>query len=229
MSGQYNVENRVLWCCRQPSIMVMASTPIAGLSLNGAEYCMVQNEQHLLGQSLKDLLPTDGHRQGRCLPTWCWWCHQEREWLPPAQTIFHLEAPAQVNHFTYIQMDSDSEEFLCSKLRSSGRKFSILGVLTFVLGASRAIKEAAALPALFSSMKLIVELITRRVIMPMKSCQSGGWPCNANSNVAYIEFRIWRKLHAQNWQWVDSDGNRPSISGETVAQLQSGGAYPSVS
>uniref|UniRef100_A0A2P2JF49 Plasma membrane ATPase 4-like n=1 Tax=Rhizophora mucronata TaxID=61149 RepID=A0A2P2JF49_RHIMU len=35
---------------------------------------------------------------------------------------------------------------------------------------------AAALPALFSSMKLIVELINSKTTMPTKSCQSGGFP-----------------------------------------------------
>jgi hypothetical protein len=47
---------------------------------------------------------------------------------------------------------------------------------TFALGASRAMRAAAALPALFSSMKLIVELMMSRVIIPTKSCQSGGFP-----------------------------------------------------
>jgi hypothetical protein len=35
---------------------------------------------------------------------------------------------------------------------------------------------AAALPALFSSMKLIVELMKSSVTIPTKSCQSGGRP-----------------------------------------------------
>lgn len=46
---------------------------------------------------------------------------------------------------------------------------------TFVFGAKRAISAAAALPALFSSIKLIVELMSNRQIIPTKSCQSG--PC----------------------------------------------------
>lgn len=46
-------------------------------------------------------------------------------------------------------------------------------LLTFVLGAKRAISAAAALPALFSSIKLIVELIMSRQMIPKKSCQSG--------------------------------------------------------
>lgn len=50
-------------------------------------------------------------------------------------------------------------------------------IATFVFGASLAISEAAALPALFSSMKLMVELITNSVKIPIKSCQSGGFPC----------------------------------------------------
>jgi predicted acylesterase/phospholipase RssA len=48
------------------------------------------------------------------------------------------------------------------------------GSNTLALGARRAMRAAAALPALFSSMKLIVELIIRSVIIPTKSCQSGG-------------------------------------------------------
>ncbi|WVZ11052.1 hypothetical protein V8G54_015582, partial [Vigna mungo] len=47
---------------------------------------------------------------------------------------------------------------------------------TFVLGARPAIKAAAALPALFSSMKLMVELMSSNTTIPRKSCQSGGLP-----------------------------------------------------
>jgi hypothetical protein len=47
---------------------------------------------------------------------------------------------------------------------------------TLALGARRAMRAAAALPALFSSIKLIVELMTSRVMIPTKSCQSGGFP-----------------------------------------------------
>lgn len=47
-------------------------------------------------------------------------------------------------------------------------------VSTLALGARRAMRAAAALPALFSSMKLIVELMMSRVMIPTKSCQSGG-------------------------------------------------------
>lgn len=47
---------------------------------------------------------------------------------------------------------------------------------TLVLGANCAIRAAAAFPALFSSMKLIVELTNNRMIIPRKSCQSGGSP-----------------------------------------------------
>ena len=35
---------------------------------------------------------------------------------------------------------------------------------------------AAAFPALFSSMKLMVELMTNKTTIPTKSCQSGGLP-----------------------------------------------------
>jgi hypothetical protein len=48
--------------------------------------------------------------------------------------------------------------------------------LTLVLGAKRAISAAAAFPALFSSIKLIVELIISRQTIPTKSCQSGPSP-----------------------------------------------------
>ena len=48
---------------------------------------------------------------------------------------------------------------------------------TFAFGASRAMRAAAALPALFSSMKLIVELMRSKVMIPTKSCQSGAFPC----------------------------------------------------
>lgn len=48
---------------------------------------------------------------------------------------------------------------------------------TLAFGARRAMRAAAALPALFSSMKLMVELIISKVMIPTKSCQSGGFPC----------------------------------------------------
>jgi len=41
---------------------------------------------------------------------------------------------------------------------------------TFVLGAKPAIRAAAAFPALFSSIKLIVEFMTSRAMIPTKSC-----------------------------------------------------------
>ena len=44
------------------------------------------------------------------------------------------------------------------------------------MGARPAIKAAAALPALFSSMKLMVELMISNTTIPTKSCQSGGLP-----------------------------------------------------
>lgn len=46
---------------------------------------------------------------------------------------------------------------------------------TLVFGASLAMSAAAALPALFSSIKLIVELMRSKQVIPTKSCQSG--PC----------------------------------------------------
>ncbi|KVH72628.1 hypothetical protein Ccrd_025584 [Cynara cardunculus var. scolymus] len=57
---------------------------------------------------------------------------------------------------------------------------------TLVLGARPAISAAAAFPALFSSMKLIVELITSRQTIPTKSCQSGGFPPPLASAIAII-------------------------------------------
>jgi hypothetical protein len=54
-------------------------------------------------------------------------------------------------------------------------------VSTLALGARRAMRAAAALPALFSSMKLIVELMMSRVMIPTKSCQSGGLFWKKNS------------------------------------------------
>lgn len=57
-----------------------------------------------------------------------------------------------------------------------------LKIHTFVLGAKWAISAAAAFPALFSSMKLIVEFINSRQIIPKKSCQSGPSPWNIISN-----------------------------------------------
>lgn len=48
---------------------------------------------------------------------------------------------------------------------------------TLVLGARLAIRAAAALPALFSSMKLMVELMINNTIIPTKSGQSVGLPC----------------------------------------------------
>ena len=47
---------------------------------------------------------------------------------------------------------------------------------TLVFGARPAISAAAALPALFSSIKLMVELIISNANIPTKSCQSGGFP-----------------------------------------------------
>jgi hypothetical protein len=47
-----------------------------------------------------------------------------------------------------------------------------------VCGARLAMRAAAALPALFSSIKLIVELMKSSVTIPTKSCQSGGLPCS---------------------------------------------------
>jgi hypothetical protein len=52
----------------------------------------------------------------------------------------------------------------------------MLMLITLVLGARPAIKAAAALPALFSSMKLMVELMISNTTIPTKSCQSAGFP-----------------------------------------------------
>jgi hypothetical protein len=45
-------------------------------------------------------------------------------------------------------------------------------------------RAAAALPALFSSMKLIVEFTSSKTRIPRKSSQSGGWPCPLASTIA---------------------------------------------
>jgi hypothetical protein len=42
-------------------------------------------------------------------------------------------------------------------------------------------RAAAALPALFSSIKLIVEFTSSKTIIPRKSSQSGGMPCRCVS------------------------------------------------
>lgn len=52
----------------------------------------------------------------------------------------------------------------------------IIKLVTFVLGARPAMRAAAALPALFSSIKLMVELMSSKHTIPTKSCQSGGLP-----------------------------------------------------
>lgn len=57
---------------------------------------------------------------------------------------------------------------------------------TLVFGARPAIRAAAAFPALFSSIKLIVELITSKQTIPTKSCQSGGAPPPLASAIAMI-------------------------------------------
>lgn len=62
-----------------------------------------------------------------------------------------------------------------------------MNICTLVLGARPAIRAAAALPALFSSMKLIVELMTSNTTIPRKSCQSGGLPWIVQSIVNYWE------------------------------------------
>jgi len=67
---------------------------------------------------------------------------------------------------------------------------SIYVSYTLVLGARPAISAAAALPALFSSIKLMVELITSNASIPTKSCQSGGLPCVFQENANEIENRV---------------------------------------
>lgn len=58
---------------------------------------------------------------------------------------------------------------------------------TLALGARWAMSAAAAFPALFSSIKLIVELIISRVMIPTKSCQSGGFPYK--SQTQHVPYR----------------------------------------
>lgn len=57
---------------------------------------------------------------------------------------------------------------------------------TLVLGARPAMRAAAAFPALFSSMKLMVELMIKRTMIPMKSCQSGGLPCVTDHEATHL-------------------------------------------
>ncbi len=52
---------------------------------------------------------------------------------------------------------------------------------TLVFGARWAMRAAAAFPALFSSMKLMVEFTSSKTRIPRKSSQSGGRPYRQNS------------------------------------------------
>lgn len=60
------------------------------------------------------------------------------------------------------------EENRNNDIRQS-RSINVMKKQTLALGAKRAISAAAALPALFSSMKLMVELIISRITIPTKS------------------------------------------------------------
>ncbi len=61
---------------------------------------------------------------------------------------------------------------------------------TLVFGARWAMRAAAALPALFSSMKLIVEFTRSKTRIPKKSSQSGGKPCRWDSNESTVRVKL---------------------------------------
>lgn len=67
-------------------------------------------------------------------------------------------------------------ESVLHKSEWAKKKRRVIVNVTLVLGARPAIKAAAALPALFSSMKLMVELMMSNTTIPTKSCQSAGLP-----------------------------------------------------
>jgi hypothetical protein len=63
-------------------------------------------------------------------------------------------------------------------------------------------RAAAALPALFSSMKLIVEFTSSKTRIPRKSSQSGGlpWRCISHKTVIKAKSEEDRGKHKQNKQ-----------------------------
>lgn len=88
-------------------------------------------------------------------------------WVPPHNRRAGVrESVANISHLIFILKS-------CMQVNE---QMSLLLLTTFVLGARPAIKAAAALPALFSSMKLMVELMMSNTTIPTKSCQSGGLP-----------------------------------------------------
>jgi hypothetical protein len=68
-------------------------------------------------------------------------------------------------------------------------------------------RAAAALPALFSSMKLIVEFTISKNRIPRKSSQSGGWPwrCISHKTVIKAKNEEERGKHKQNKQNKTND------------------------
>jgi hypothetical protein len=61
-------------------------------------------------------------------------------------------------------------------------------------------RVAVALPALFSSMKLIVEFIMSSVMMPTKSCQPGSFPENTKQiNPRQFNQTSHNPSHAMLW------------------------------
>jgi len=68
-------------------------------------------------------------------------------------------------------------------------------------------RAAAALPALFSSMNLIVELTISKNRIPKKSSQSGGWPwiCISHKTVIKTKNEEDRRKHKQNKQNKTND------------------------
>lgn len=100
--------------------------------------------------------------------------------LKPTREFQHvshtqIETKGSLNHFLNKRYRNKP------KLAKSKKQYfaaeHVVNSDTLALGARRAMSAAAALPALFSSMKLIVELMKSRTIIPTKSCQSGGFPC----------------------------------------------------
>jgi hypothetical protein len=98
------------------------------------------------------------------------WYKDGRLFLSPSAITKHLKNTKYVSWIQNCEWALQAHETCLENIVNSVKG------KTLAFGARRAMSAAAALPALFSSMKLIVELITRRVMIPTKSCQSGGFP-----------------------------------------------------
>jgi hypothetical protein len=68
-------------------------------------------------------------------------------------------------------------------------------------------RAAAALPALFSSMNLIIEFTISKNRIPRKSSQFGGWPwiCISHKTVIKAKNEEDRRKHKQNKQNKTND------------------------